>query len=198
MRRRQADRSDTTRRAIIDAARALLTEQGYEHTRIEQIAERAGMSKGALYHHYRDKADVLAAVYEHLCREMTERLLLSVEPGADPLDSLATGLRLFLQVASDPEYRQIALIDAPAGLGWERWRQIDAAGGGFGLLLTALKAAAAADLIAPDHLEDRAHLFMAAVSEAALLIARSPHPDKSRTVMADLLVEQLDALRLKR
>jgi AcrR family transcriptional regulator len=195
MRRRQAERSDTTRRAIVEAAHGLFAEQGYEHTRIEQIAEKAGMSKGALYHHYRDKAEVLAAVYEDLCGRMTARLLAAAQPGADPIELLRAGCRLFLELCAEPDYRQIALVDAPAGLGWHRWREIDDHAGGFGLLRNVLQAAADAGLVAPDHLDERAHLLLATLMEAALLTARSDTPERARAVMADLVDEQLAALR---
>lgn len=195
MARRQAERSDTTRRAIIHAARGLMAEQGYEHTRIEEIAERAGVSKGALYHHYRDKVEVLAAVYENLARQMTERLMRAAKPGADPILALRAGSHVFLEATTDPEYRQIALVDAPAGLGWERWRQIDVDAGGFGLLRARLQQAADAGVISPDHLEERAHLLLASLMEAALLIGRSDHPKKTRADLAELIDQQLEALQ---
>jgi AcrR family transcriptional regulator len=195
MPRRQAERSDTTRRAILDAARDLMADQGYEHTRIEQIAERAGVSKGALYYHYRDKVEVLAAVYEDLARQVTERLVRATKPGADPIDALRAGSRLFLDACADPAYRQIALIDAPAGLGWDRWRQIDLDAGGCGLLHHGLQAAADAGVISPDHLEERAHLLLAQLTEGALLVGRSDHPKKTRAAMTALIDEQLEALR---
>ena len=195
MRRRQAERSDTTRRLIIDAARGLFAEHGFAHTRIEQIAEAAGVSKGALYHHYRDKTEVLAAVYEDLARHMAEAVLRDAEDAADPLEALSDGTRRFLDACADPAYRQIALIDVPAGLGWERWRQIDADAGGFGLLRRGLQAAADADLIAADHIDERASLYLAALNEAALVVARSPTPDATRKTMAELLDQELQALR---
>jgi AcrR family transcriptional regulator len=193
--RRQADRSDATRRAILDAARRLLAEQGYDHTRIEQIAEAAGVSKGALYYHYRDKVEVLAAVFEDLAREVTERLIRAVEPGADPIESLRAGSRHFLDACAEPAYRQIALIDAPAGLGWERWRQIDLEAGGCGLLRAGLQAAADAGVIAPDRLDERAYLLLAQLTEIALLVGRSDDPDRTKADMTELIDEQLQALR---
>jgi AcrR family transcriptional regulator len=196
MRRRQAERSDTTRRAIVEAACELFRDQGYVRTSIEQIAEKAGMSKGAVYHHYRDKTEVLAAVYEDLCRTMAGRLLASVRPDTDPVDVLKACAQQLLREYVNSDYRQVALVDSPAGLGWERWRAIDAAGGGFGLLRQGLAAAAEAGAISPDHLEERAHLLMAAITEAALLIARSATPRKTRAVMIGLVDQQLEELRI--
>ncbi|MCD0453346.1 TetR/AcrR family transcriptional regulator [Actinocorallia sp. API 0066] len=194
MRRQQSERSDTTKQAIVAAARDLFTAQGYDRTSIDQIAEKAGVSKGALYHHYRDKTEVLAAVYTDMCHDMGERLLGDVRPGADPVEALKAGSRFFLNACAEPSYRQIALIDAPAVLGWARWRSIDADGGGFGLLRQGLTAAADAGLISPDHLEERAHLLIAALIEATLLIARSDTPHTTQAVLAQLLDQQFEDL----
>ncbi|ROO87398.1 TetR family transcriptional regulator [Actinocorallia herbida] len=195
MRRQQSERSDTTKQAIVAAACDLFTGHGYDRTSLDQIAEKAGVSKGALYHHYRDKTEILAAVYTDLCHHMSERLLGDVEPGSDPIEALRSGSRFFLNACSEPSYRRIALIDAPAVLGWSRWRSIDADGGGFGLLRQGLVAAADAGLTSPEHLEERAHLLIAAIFEAALLIARSDTPHTTRAVMAELLDRQLEDLR---
>lgn len=193
--RRQAERSDTTRKAIIDAATALFAEHGYERSGIEQIAERAGVSKGALYHHYRDKAEVLAAVYEQLEHELVERLLTAAPPGSDAIEALKAGSRAFLDACVDPAYRQIALVDAPAGLGWERWRQIDADAGGFGLLRVGLQVAADSGELPAEHLDERAHLLLALLMEAALLVGRADDPQAMRAVMGSLVDEQLDHMR---
>jgi hypothetical protein len=95
----------------------------------------------------------------------------------------------------EPGTTSISAPPAPAGLGWERWRQIDADAGGFGLLRRGLQAAADADLIAADHIDERASLYLAALNEAALVIARSPTPDATRKTMAELLDQELQALR---
>jgi AcrR family transcriptional regulator len=201
MPRRQAERSDTTRRAIVAAARALFAEQGYEHTSIDQVVAAARTSKGAFYHHYRDKAEVLAAVYETMVHELSEHLLATTAEddaagaAGDPVELIAAGARRYLEAVAAPDYRQIALVDAPAVLGWQRWRQIDGDVGGFGLLRRGLQRAADAGAIAPDHLTERAHLLLAALSEASLLVAASDSPDDTRAVMTDLLHAQLQALR---
>ncbi|GAA3206970.1 helix-turn-helix domain-containing protein [Actinocorallia longicatena] len=198
MRRQQAERSVSTQRAIMAAASDLFAEHGYERTSIDQIADRAGVSKGALYHHYRDKIEVLAAVYTDLCHEVSGRLLGVAVPGADPVEVLKAGCRLYLEVCTERTYRQIALIDAPAALGWARWRDIDAEDGGFGLLRRGLAAAASAGALPSAAIEERAHLLIAALTEAALLIARSPAPDETRATTTALIERQLEDSRTPR
>src|SRR5262245_1836453 len=159
--RRQQERTATTRRAILAAARELFARDGYEATTIEAIAGRAGVSKGALYHHYADKAEVLAAVYEDLEQELVASLLTVAATETDPVVALRHGCQRFLDQCLDPVFRRIALVDAPTALGWQRWRAIDARHG-LGLLAAGLRAAADQGRIPSDHLDERAHLLLAA------------------------------------
>jgi AcrR family transcriptional regulator len=191
--RRQQERTDATRRAIVAAARELFAEAGYEATTIDDIARRAGVSKGALYHHYTDKVEVLVAVYENLEAELVESLLAVAAAETEPVAALRAGCHAFLDVCLDPVFRRIALVDAPSALGWERWRSIDARHG-FGLLLAGLYAAADRRRVSAEHLEERAHLLLAALIESALLIGRSDDPNATRKTMGILIDEHIDAL----
>src|SRR5712692_3347542 len=117
MPRRQADRSKATQRAIIAAARQLFAERGFEATSLEELARHAGVSKGALYHHFPDKSEVLAAAYEDLERELSTRIAAVASGYNDPIDALKAGCQTFLEACRDPAIRRLALVDAPAGLG---------------------------------------------------------------------------------
>ena len=192
-RRTQADRSESTRQAILGAARELFADRGYEATPIDEVARRAGVSKGALYHHYRDKAEVLAAVYEELERGLAAQLAASVAGIADPVEMLRTGCQAFLDACLDPVVRRIALVDAPAGLGWERWREIDARHG-FGLLRAGLAAAAAVGAVPDDHLDERAHLLLAALMEAALLLGKADDARATREALRAVVDQHIDGL----
>src|SRR5215207_6750983 len=152
MPRRQHERAAATRGAIVGAARELFSEGGYEATTIEDIARRAGVSKGALYHHYADKVDLLVAVYEDLEAELVESLMAVANAETDPMEALRAGCYAFLDACLDPVFHRIALIDAPSALGWDRWRAIDARHG-FGLLRAGLQVAADDRRIGGDHLE---------------------------------------------
>jgi AcrR family transcriptional regulator len=191
--RRQHERTATTRRAILTTARELFARDGFEATTIGAIAGRAGVSKGALYHHFADKADVLAAVYEDLEQELVESLVAVAVTETDPVLALRRGCQAFLDHCLDPVFRRIALVDAPNGLGWQRWRSIDARHG-FGLLLAGLRAAADQGRIRSDHLDERAHLLLAALVEAALLVGSSDDPAATRESMGALIDEHLDGL----
>ena len=115
-------------------------------------------------------------MYEEQEQASIERLLGLVDGTADPLDQLRTGCRAFLTACLDPTFRRIALVEAPAGLGWEEWREIDARYG-FGLLRAGVEAAMEAGRLRRMAVDQVAHLLLAALSEAALLLGRADDPD---------------------
>ncbi len=135
----QTERSTATRRRILDAARSLFASKGWTATSVDEVVRSAEVTKGALYHHFRDKTDLLRAVYEEQEQHSVERLVTLAVTITDPLDQLRAGSRAFLTECLDPTFRKIALVEAPAGLGWEEWREIDARYG-FGLLRGAVEA----------------------------------------------------------
>lgn len=189
-RRRQAERSEATKRRILGAARALFAEQGYEATPVEEILGRAGISKGAFYHHFPDKRELLAAVYEEIEGELTAMLAGVGRDHRDPIERIEAGCQAFLDACLDPVVLRIALVEAPAILGWRRWREIDARNG-FGLLLAGLRSAARAGRIPADCLEERGHLLLAALMGSALLVGESSDPAATRATVGRIVSEQI-------
>src|SRR3954466_1155147 len=117
-------RGGATRTALVGAARELFTERGYAAVGTEEVVRRAGVTRGALYHHFRDKQDLFRAVYEELEVEVVAAITARIAAVADPVELLAEGVRAFLDACSDPVMMRIGLRDAPAVLGWEEWREI--------------------------------------------------------------------------
>ncbi|HUB98688.1 MAG TPA: TetR/AcrR family transcriptional regulator [Solirubrobacterales bacterium] len=191
-RRSQAERSEATRNALIAAARRLFTEKGYEGVSAEEIVREAGVTRGALYHHFGGKAELLEAVYERLEAESTERVAHIVLDSDlhSPIEAMKAGIEAFLDECAEPELRQIALHDAPAVLGWDRWREIGAANG-LGLIEASLAAAIEAGEIRQLPVGPTAHLLLGALDEAAMLVARSDDP-ASRAEVTAILVALLD------
>ncbi|MGN6276151.1 MAG: TetR/AcrR family transcriptional regulator [Solirubrobacterales bacterium] len=188
VRRTQAERTEVTREALIAAARRLFTERGYEEVGTEEIVRAAGVTRGALYHHFGDKASLLEATYERIEAESTERVARIVLGSElhSPLEAMKAGVEAFLDECAKPELRQVALHDAPAVLGWERWREIGAANG-LGLIEASLAAAIEAGEIRPMPIKSTAHLLMGALDEAAMLLARDERPEARAEVTAVLL-----------
>jgi AcrR family transcriptional regulator len=192
VRRTQAERTEATREALIAAARRLFTERGYEDVGTEEIVRAAGVTRGALYHHFGGKANLLDAVYARIEAESTERVA-RVVLGSElhsPLDAMKAGIEAFLEECLKPELRQIALHDAPAVLGWERWREIGAANG-LGLIEASLGAAIEAGEIRPLPVQQTAHLLMGALDEAAMVLARDERP-QARAEVTEVLVTLLE------
>ena len=123
--RTQVERLAATRAALLKAARTIFAEQGYAAAATEEIVRRAKVTRGALYHHFEDKRSLFDAVASEVAREIAEKID-AMTPMDDPLKALIVGTGAFLDACLDPAVRRIYLIDAPAVLGWHRWREIDA------------------------------------------------------------------------
>jgi AcrR family transcriptional regulator len=198
VRRTQAERTEATREALIAAARDLFTERGYDEVGTEEIVRAAGVSRGALYHHFGDKASLLEATYERIEAESTERVARIVLGSEleSPLEAMKAGVEAFLDECAKPELRQVALHDAPAVLGWERWREIGAANG-LGLIEASLGAAIEAGEIRELPVGPTAHLLMGALDEAAMLLAREERSG-SRAEVTAVLVGLLEGFAVER
>jgi AcrR family transcriptional regulator len=197
-RRTQTERAEATRAALIAAARRLFTERGYDDVGTEEIVRAAGVTRGALYHHFGGKPELLDAAYEQLEAESTERVA-RVVLGSElesPLEAMKAGIEAFLDECAEPELRQIALHDAPAVLGWDRWREIGAANG-LGLIEASLSAAIEAGEIRQLPVKPMAHLLLGALDEAAMLVARSDDP-ASRAEVTSVLLAVLESFAVPR
>ncbi|HEY5943004.1 MAG TPA: helix-turn-helix domain-containing protein [Solirubrobacterales bacterium] len=197
-RRTQAERTQATRDALIAAALRLFTERGYDEVGTEEIVRAAGVTRGALYHQFGDKPSLLEAVYERLEAESTERVARIVLGSElhSPMAAMKAGIEAFLDECAQPELRQIALHDAPAVLGWERWREIGAANG-LGLIEASLAAAIEAGEIRELPVKPLAHLLLGALDEAAMLIAREDRP-QGRAEVTEVLLALLESFAVER
>ncbi len=187
-------RSEATRQRLITAARALFGERGYAAVGTEEIVQAAGVTRGALYHQFRDKADLFAAVAEEVEAEIAERIAAGVAAsGDDPLGGLRAGAQLFLDVCAEPEVERIILLDAPAVLGWEAWRDL-AGRYGLGLVQLALQGAMEAGAIVPQPVVPLAHVLIGALDECALYVSRAEDPATARhecTAILDRILRSL-------
>ena len=197
-RRTQAERTQATRDALVAAARQLFTERGYDHVGTEEIVRDAGVTRGALYHQFGDKASLLEAVYERIEAESTERVARIVLGSElhSPMAAMKAGVEAFLDECAKPELRQIALHDAPAVLGWERWREIGAANG-LGLIEASVAASIEAGEMRKLPVKPLAHLLLGALDEAAMLLARDDRPE-SRAEVTEVLVALLESFAIDR
>jgi AcrR family transcriptional regulator len=188
-RRSQAERSATTRRALLDAGRSLFTERGFAGAGQEEIVERAGVTRGALSHHFATKQGLFRAVLQDVQADVARRITRAALAGSDPMDHLRRGCLAFLDAAMDRSVGRIVLIDAPAVLGWQTWREIDAAHG-LGLVSEGLDAVMDAGLVERQPVQPLAHLLLAALNEAAMLVVNAEDPIAARAEVG-VTVERL-------
>src|SRR5689334_558726 len=191
----KTDRSQATRATLTATARELFAARGYAAVGTEEIVRTAGVTRGALYHHFDGKLELFAAVYEQVEAELVQRIAEAVDvPGVAPLDVLRSGVAAFLDACQgDPAVQRIALVDAPSVLGWERWREIGMRYG-LGLVQGTIEAAIQAGEVEPQPAEPLAHLLLGAIDEGAMLIARAPDGGETRRQVGDALGRMLDAL----
>jgi AcrR family transcriptional regulator len=193
---RRAEHASDTRTALVSAARRLFATEGYDGTGTEQIVAEARVTRGALYHHFRDKADLFRAVMEEAAGEVALRLTGDRldEVSASPLEDVWTGVSAFLDVCVDGDFQRIVLIDGPRVLGAEAWDQL-VERYGRSLLEEWLNRAIAAGDIEPVPVTALARLLIAMLTEASLAIARAADPAAARDEMAATLSRLLTGLR---
>ncbi|MFF0492998.1 TetR/AcrR family transcriptional regulator [Nocardia sp. NPDC004068] len=178
-RRSQEDRSRTTRAALEQAGRRLFAERGYAGVSAAEIVAAAGVTRGALQHHYGDKRGLFVAVLEQLEADNTAEITRAVAELPDPADlraAMAAGLRAFLTLCRRPETLRIAMSDGPAVLGWQGWRELESRHG-LGLITGMLEEADRAGLIAHAPVRVLAQLILSAVTEAGMIIAHAEDPE---------------------
>jgi AcrR family transcriptional regulator len=192
LRERQAE---ATRQQLVDVARQLFTERGYAGTSIEDIIERAGVARGALYHHFPGKDALFAAVYQVVQAEVASAVVAAALTADDPAQEVYTGLSAFLDACLEPEFRQIVVLDSVPVLQRRAWEDDSAEHSEqsehseLDMLRQVLTPLAAAYLPGLD-MEALAHVALGGLYGAALYIARSPEPATARAA-ADVVLDTL-------
>ncbi|WAX57755.1 TetR/AcrR family transcriptional regulator [Jatrophihabitans cynanchi] len=193
--RTQKSRSAATREALVSAARTLFAARGYADVGTEEIVRTAGLTRGALYHHFADKEALFAAAFEEVEVETNVRILQAVESDgtADPIAAMQLGAAAFLDVCTEPEMARIMLLDAPSVLGWERWTEISNQHN-MGLVQALLTRAAEVGRIPAQPIPPLAHTLLGALREAALFLARADDRAQARSdvgAVMDLIIRSI-------
>ena len=195
VRRTQAERTEATRGALMAAARELFADRGYTAVSTEQIVQRADVTRGALYHHFRGKDDLFRAVFEQIEGEVAEKIAaVALEAGGDAYEALRAGGQLFLDLCGERDIQRIALLDAPAVLGWEQWRAIEARYG-LGMVEAALAQAMESGALPRQPVKPLAHMLLGALTEAGMLIATADEPTVVRAEVGQAVDRLLEGLR---
>ena len=192
--RLQQARADETRQALLRAARELFTEQGYAQTGTEQLVQHAGVTRGALYHHFESKLALFEAVFVELEEEFGEIAARVMSPDVSAWDNLVAGCHAYLDMCLRPDVGRIVLLDGPAVLGPDRWREIEDRYALAGIL-AGVQVAMADGVVARRPAVPLARLILAAINEAALYIAQSDRPRVARREAGETFDALLTGLR---
>jgi AcrR family transcriptional regulator len=163
-----------TRQSLLNAAQHLFVSQGYFNTGTEEIVREAGVTRGALYHHFGSKKALFLEVFNAIQIGLTSSAA-PLKESDDAFMRLEAGLLGFLDASTTPEIQRVILIDGPAVLGWPLWRELEASFG-LGSIQLLLTNAIAQGTLQEQPIEVLSHILLAAVDEAALFIANSEHP----------------------
>jgi AcrR family transcriptional regulator len=192
--RTQADRSAATQKALVAAARPLFAAKGYAAVGTDEVARAAGVTRGALYHQFAGKEELFAAVFEQVEAEVTDRMAVQLLSGdGEPAAVLHDGIDAWLAVCAEPEVHRIVLIEAPAALGWERWREIGQRYG-VGLVEAAVQGLTDAGLLPEQPVRPLAHVLVGAFEEAALYAARADDREAATREVRAALFAMVDGM----
>jgi AcrR family transcriptional regulator len=195
--RTQAERSAATRGALVAAARPLFTERGYAAVGTDEIARAAGVTRGALYHQFAGKEELFAAVFETVEGELVQRLsAMRADSPDDPVAMVHANVDAWLAACAEPEVHRIVLIEAPAALGWERWREIGRRYG-VGLVELAVQSLIDAGAVPDQPVRPLAHVLVGALEEAAMYAARAPDRATATAEVRAALIQLIDGLLLR-
>jgi AcrR family transcriptional regulator len=190
----KAQQREMTTARLVEIAREVFTRDGYAGAAMEEIVHRAGVTRGALYHHFGSKEGLFLAVVNSVQAEVGQRVLAAAQSTPDRWDSLVAGCVAFLEASLDPQVQRIMLIDAPSVLGWSRWREFDAEYS-MASLTDALQELIALGQVVSLPLDALVHLLSGAMNEAALWIAQSPQPTDALKDAVQSLRRLLEGLR---
>ncbi|OZM70029.1 TetR family transcriptional regulator [Amycolatopsis antarctica] len=194
MKSRRLDYSESTRSALVDSATHLFTKRGYSSTSLDEVAKRARVTKGALYHHFSGKQALFEAVFDAVEGQVLDRLRSIMDGPEPPWERALSGLRAFIKACQEPSYQRIAIHEAPVVMGWERWREAEDQFS-FGLIRSTLEQLVEAGEVDEVPLEVTARLLFGALSAAATVIAGSADPKKEGAQVELVIVELLNRIR---
>jgi AcrR family transcriptional regulator len=178
----------------VDSAVELFTTRGYAATSLDEVARRARVTKGALYHHFSGKQALFEAAFDSVESSVLSRLTQIVIGPGDPWERAMNGIRHYVDICLDPSYQRIVVHEAPVVMGGERWRETEDRSS-FGLVRTAIQALVDGDVIEDLPVEVSARLLFGALTAGAAVIAGADDPRKAGAEVSTTIVRMLERLR---
>jgi AcrR family transcriptional regulator len=194
LRKRVRDaQAERTRKTLCRHARRLFAKKGYADATIGEIVRKAGVTKGALYHHFDDKLQLYRAVVEDMERELVARINTSTA-GDDPWQRLTTTCSTYLDACLDHDVQRILILEAPVVLGWKAWCDIDIAYG-IGTLASCLDDAMSAGVIQSQPTVSLAQVLLGALNNGGRVIAAAADPEDARVMIGESIERLIAGLR---
>ena len=170
---KRAAQGRATRGQLIEVATSLFADRGYEGTSIEAVLAAAGVSRGAIYHHFAGKEALFKAVLQALNERVTEEVTEAIRDCTDPVDAMHTGALAWIDLAGDPVIQRVMLVDAVSVLGWEQWQAMDE-GRTVGATRAMLQEVSDSGRLPQELVGPFSYMIVAALDEAAMVVARAP------------------------
>jgi AcrR family transcriptional regulator len=191
----KVEQGRVTRRSLLDAARRLFGEQGYENVSAEELVSAAGVTRGALYHHFADKKDVFRTLVVELEEELDDRIRSAAEQADTPWGLLEAGVRAALDSCLEPDIARIVMLDGPAVLGWDGWDEVDA---DFGIAQATLglQVLQAEGVVAEQPVDPLARMVVALMNGACRTVAQSSDPKAAVDEVHPAVMTLLAGLRI--
>ncbi|OWY62633.1 hypothetical protein B7486_57375 [cyanobacterium TDX16] len=191
----KVEQGRVTRRNLLDAARRLFGEQGYEHVSAEELVAAAGVTRGALYHHFEDKQDLFRTLVVEVEEELDGRIRAAAGEAETPWGLLEDGVRAALEACLEPDIARIVMLDGPAVLGWDGWDAVDA---DFGIAQATLglEVLQAEGVVAEQPIEPLARMVVALMNGACRVVAQSDDPRAAVDEVHPAVMTLLDGLRV--
>jgi AcrR family transcriptional regulator len=190
---KNVERGQATRSHLVEVATRLFAANGYDATSIEAVLAESGVSRGSLYHHFKGKDALFWAVLEAIGTRIGEQITAEVREAPDPIAAMRIDCLAWIRLARDPVIQQIVLTDAPAVLGWQRWRDSNEQAN-LGFYRAWLTYAADQGRIDPSLVDVFAHIVLATLNEVAMMIARAADPAAALAAGESAITEFLDRL----
>jgi AcrR family transcriptional regulator len=184
---------EATREALLAAARDLFGTRGYSETSLDAIAATAGVTKGALYHHFSGKEELFQLVFEQVKRELSSQLRIVLRD-PDPWERLVAACRTYIEIHTDPAVQRIVLLDARSVLSHEAWRRVDSQWGAV-MFRGAFRQAMNLGIVVDLPLNSLAMIVTGALAEACLVVANADDPDAARAEALAVIEQLLQGLR---
>src|SRR5437879_1809908 len=192
----RAEHAEATRAALMSAARELFAERGFTDVAAEEIVQRARVTRGALYHHFKDKKDLFGAVCDEVGAELAKRVEDAVMPIAanDPWGAIMAGVDAFLDACTEGDFHRIVIVEAPVIEGWDEWRA-HAEMHELGLIKAGLQLAMDAGAMRKGPVDTLAAMVFAVLNEGGMLIGRAKDRTAARREVGETIHGILEGLR---